>query len=224
MGSKRTQKAKKRAKREARRQTRRVQNATSVSTNAPPRQKRRAPSTKSASTARIVESLLETAPAPPPSPTCSEPNATLIAPAYVLQTIEDCWDCYQETAVFALAAEGMERQTPSFSKLDQFVLMTSIEWLSPDLQQFLNKHSNSAFSLDPSTEDDGCRHYMNHCSHCGAPIDDYGLYETGGAFSPMDEDELEYMTVIRLPEEIDLRISAKPGDGMSEWQSVLRRP
>ena len=159
MGSKRGKKAKKRAQREARRQTRRAEKGTEASST------RAAPSTQVPTTAAT----------PPPAPTCSQPKATMIAPVYILKTLEECWDCYRETAVFALAAEGLERQTPSFSKLDGFVLMTSIEWLSPDLQQLLKEHSNSAFSLDDSLLDDGCRHYMNHCSHCGAAIDDLRL-------------------------------------------------
>jgi hypothetical protein len=209
MGSKRGQKAKKRAKREARRQTRRAQRGTEASST------QHAPSIHG----------LTTAPTPQPSVTCSQPNATMIAPVYILQTTEDCWDCYMETPVFALAAEGIERQTPSFSKLEGFLLMTSIAWLSPDLQRLLKEHSNSGFFLDDSLDDSdgGCRYYMNHCSRCGAPIDGYDLYESG-AFCPMDEDELECMTVTRLPEGIDLRISAEPGFGMSEWQSFLRRP
>ena len=208
MTSKRAQKAKKRAQREARRQTRRAQKGTEASST------RGAPSTQ----------VPSTAPTPPPPITCSQPSATLIAPAYVLQTKEDCWNCLRETAVFALAAEGIESMTPSSSKLDRFVLMTSIEWLSPDLRDFLKKHSNSAFSLDESTMDDGCRHYINHCSHCGAPFDNDDLFESGEAFSPMYEDECECITVIRVPEEVDLRISGETGDGMSEWQSILRRP
>ena len=207
MGSKRGKKAKKRAQREARRQTRRAQKGTEASSTPG------APSTQ----------VPSTAPTPPPPMTCSQPSATLIAPAYVLQTKEDCWDCFRETAVFALAAEGIERMAPSSSKLDRFVLMTSIEWLSPDLREFLKKHSNSAFSLDESTLDDGCRHYMNHCSHCGAPIE-CDLFEPGDAFSPMDEEECECITVIRVPEEVDLRISGETGDGMSQWQSFLHRP
>ncbi len=229
MGSKRAQKAKKRSQRQAKRQVRRTRNAAEATKKEAQRQAQHARKGTEASSTRRAPStqLPTTAPTPPPPTTCSPPNATLIAPAYILKTTEECWDCYRETVVFALAAEGMERQTPSFSKLDRFVLMKSIEWLSPDLREFLKKHSNSAFSLDESTRDDGspdgCWHYVNHCSHCGAAFDDYGLHETG-AFSPMDEDDVEYMTVIRLPEEVDLRISAKPGFGMSEWQSLLRRP
>ena len=150
--------------------------------------------------------------------TSSHPSAALIAPAYVLQTIEECWDCLRETPVFALAAEGIERRTPSSSKVDDFVLMTSIEWLSLDLQELLKKHSQSAFSLDESARNEGCRHYINHCSHCGAPFDNDELFESGEAFSPMDEDECEY-TVTGVPDGVNLSISGKTA--MPERQLFL---
>lgn len=153
--------------------------------------------------------------------TSSHPSAALIAPAYVLQTIEECWDCLRETPVFALAAEGIERWTPSSSKVDDFVLMTSIEWLSLDLQELLKKHSNSAFSLDNSTRDDGSRQYINHCSHCGAAFDNEELFEPGEAFSPMVEDECEY-TVTGVPEGLDLSISGKTAT--PDRQSFLPGP
>ncbi len=187
MSSKRGKKAKKRSQREARRQTRRAQRGTEVSSTP------RASSTQSPST---------------PPTTDSQPRATLLVPAYVLQTWEDCWDCLLETKIFALAAEGIESMTPAPSKLDRFVLMTSMEWLSPDLQEFLKKHSHSAFSLDESIGKDGCWQYINHCSHCGAAFDNDQLFESGEAFSPEYEDECEY-TVIRVPDGIDLRITGK---------------
>ena len=205
MGSKRGQKAKKRAKRESRRQTRRAQRCAEAS------------STPRASSTQVPT----TAPAPPPPTTCPQPNATMIAPAYILKTREDCWNCYRETAVFALAAEGIERQTPSPSKLDRFVLMTSIEWLSPDLREILKQHSQSAFSLDESARDDGSRHYINHCSHCGAPFDNDELFESGEAFCPMYEDECEY-TVIGVPDGVDLSISGTTA--MPDRQSFLPHP
>jgi hypothetical protein len=94
------------------------------------------------------------------------------------------------------------------SKLDHFVLMTSIEWLSPDLQEFLKHHSRSTFSLDESTRKAGGWQYINHCSHCGAEFDNDYLFDSGEAFAPEYEDECEY-TVIRVPDGIDLSISGK---------------
>ncbi len=99
--------------------------------------------------------------------------------------------------------------------------MTSIEWLSPDLQEFLKKHSHSAFSLDESVRKDGSWQYINHCSHCGAPFDNDELFESGEAFSPEYEDDCEY-TVIRVPDGIDLSISGTTAT--PDRQSFLPRP
>lgn len=234
MSSKRAQKAKKRAKREARRQTRREQNTTSTSTNAPPRQtrrKRRAPSTKLASSARIVESLLETASTPPPPITCPHPNATtdsqasatLVAPAYIVKAEECCWNCLSTSAVFALAAEGIKELPPSSRRSNEFKLMSSITWLSSDLQQILTRYSDSSFFLDESPMD-GSSNYMNHCSNCGALLEDTDMFcEPGGAFFPMDEEECQRITLIRLPDEIDLRISGQSWFTTFDWQTYARR-
>lgn len=197
MGSKRAKKAKKRAQREARRQTRRAQ--------------------------KIAEPGERTAPTPPSQATDSQPCATLVAPAYIVTAETSCWNCLHDTAVFALAAEGIESLISSSHKSDNFQLISSITWLSPDLQQHLTRHADSQFFLDESPMD-GSSHYLNHCRNCGAPLNDFELFcEPGGAFFPMDQEACQRITLIPLPEETDLGFSGRSWFTTFDWQTYARR-
>jgi hypothetical protein len=197
MGSKRGQKAKKRAKRESRRETRRAQ--------------------------RIAEPGRQTDSIPLSQATDSEPCATLVAPAYIVEAGTSCWNCLQDTAVFALAAEGIESLISSTRKTDKFQLISSMTWLSPDLQQHLTRHADSQFFLDESPMD-GSSIYLNHCRNCGAPLNDLELFcEPGGAFFPMDEEECQRITLVSLPDETDLRFSGQSWYTTFDWETYARR-
>ena len=124
-------------------------------------------------------------------------STSLLAPAYVVKSEQCCPNCLSISAVFALAAEGIESRTPSrINQEESLVLMSDIAWLSTDLQQILTSYSDSSFFRDRSPMD-GYSQYMNHCDNCGAPLDDFELFsEPGAAFFPMTREDCQRMTLL----------------------------
>ena len=131
------------------------------------------------------------------------PLAEAIAPIYLLQSTEQCYQCQQSTPVFALAVSGF-KDADEEEPLEEFVVLNTISDLPPHIMNLLKQRCPRYF-IDYSKMTQS-KYLMNHCT-CGAKLGDFYMHdEPGGAFAPTSEYESRNISVTRIPEENNLPI------------------
>jgi hypothetical protein len=149
----------------------------------------------------------------------SGPEATLIAPVFMITSETFCDHCGGIAPVIALAASGVERHETG-TRIDRFVVACWITWLSPSLVAALAERASSFF-LDWTSS--GSCYYLNHCS-CGAGLDDFDLHEEpDGAFFPMEAEACGGMRLITLPAMADLTVAGSWTQSNFDWQRHVPR-
>lgn len=160
------------------------------------------------------EWILET---PKPS---SGPDATLIAPVFLVTSDTLCTRCHEIAPVVALAASGVERHETG-TTIDGFAVCCWMTWLSPPLADVLSERAPS-FVLDWCVADGSC-YYLNHCA-CGAVLDEFDLHEEPESeFFPMEPEACASMRLIPLPSLDDLSVAGSWSESTFDWQRYVPR-
>ncbi|KAB7684440.1 hypothetical protein GBN23_02910 [Plesiomonas shigelloides] len=153
----------------------------------------------------------------------------LISPVFIVMSSSVCWRCGKSSRVMCIASNGFwDRESYDLDYEDKsFSLLTysNVSFISDGI---LSVVLNGFNLYKPShSKTSNSTYYMNHCEHCGAKMGDYFMHhEPGGAFSPIDKEGAELITLIELPNDREYYISGDYGFNhpcyISAYSSVVK--
>lgn len=145
-----------------------------------------------------------------------DPEISIKAPLYLLQSSTPCWRCNEKAVVFCLASEGLIDKYEDEMELDMFVTYHNLVEVPEQISTILK--SQAATYYPDYTKQSNSTYYVNHC-HCGAKLGDFYLHEEpGGAFCPVEKRQAEQVNVIELDGVNETQISA--GYGVQDLELI----
>jgi hypothetical protein len=107
-----------------------------------------------------------------------------------------------EHETLEIAVDAAAGDSDSWQSGHGYALLFFVEALSESVMRQLNQLSPGYRLVDrPSAPNS---YWMNHCRHCGTPLDDYELHcEPEGAFMPSDEPAAARIELLRIPERLE---------------------
>lgn len=128
-----------------------------------------------------------------------EMNQVVAEAAHILEGEHPCHECGSFVPVFALLLEGPFecRGDVGLGSDDTSALLRNVETLPSALRRTLEAQSQGSWRLDDSRTA-GMTYFMNHCRECGAKIGDWYVHDTGAAFFPQNDGEIQKVRGHRL--------------------------
>lgn len=123
---------------------------------------------------------------------------------YIAQRSVGCPRCGASTRVAALALpinheaceDGEDGQDSTWATVAACALLFGVSQLPPQAGAHLRR-------LAPGFRQESA--WSNHCEHCNAPIDDHDLHcEPGDSFVPLSETQGAQITLIEIPEPLEV--------------------
>jgi hypothetical protein len=145
--------------------------------------------------------------------------------AYGLQSSTRCYECAQETPVYALGSDTIYDEEVGWlagsADAPELYLLTQIETLPEVLLTLVSEGMGEHRQVFFKSRDE----YQNHCIHCGAVQGDwYTQSEAGGAFFPATMDAARAISLVTLPLTEEVYVDASYGVGGATLILDVHRP
>lgn len=147
---------------------------------------------------------------------------------YIAEANKKCYKCNKMTIVYTFLLDTFE-YTYAIEEIDGNENFKTF-WVQQSTPSFINNITalngaakQAMMNYTNNYHMKGIRYFGNHCDHCDALQGDYNLHvDPGGAFRPMDENDLKTIKLFKIEEPFFARGEYDCGDPVLEDNDVIK--